>query len=88
MKKFHSFTIVLLWRGRLTSWHINLMNALLQIVSEKSATIGVVHEDVVGVVGDHKQICRIKDETEAPFRRIVLECRKLGSGYPEKQRRK
>ena len=69
-------------------WHINLMNALLQIVSRKSATIGVVHENIEGIEGDHRQICRIKDESEYSFRRIVQECRKLGSGVPEKQRRR
>ena len=68
--------------------HMNLMNALLQIVSKKSATIGVVHENIEGVEGDHRRICRIKDETEYSFRRIVQEYRKLGSGISEKHRRK
>ena len=61
--------------------HINLMSALLQIVSKKSATIGVAHENVEGVEGDHRHICLIKDEAEYPFRRIVQECRKLPVAY-------
>ena len=67
---------------------MNLMIAVLQIVSKRSATIGVVHENIQGIEGDHRQICRIKDETEYSFRRIVEECRKLGSGISEKHRRK
>lgn len=56
------------------------------IVSRRSATIGVVNEDVVPLKGDHTQICRIKDESEPSFRRIVQECRNLDSGIPEKHR--
>ena len=68
--------------------HMNLINALLQIVSKKSARIGVSHEKLVPVEGDHRRICRIKDEDEHSFQIIVHQCQKLDSGIPEKRRRK
>lgn len=57
-------------------WHIMLMNVLLQIVSQTSATIGVVNEQVIPVPRDHCEMCRIKDERSMPHRMIVGECKK------------
>ena len=47
--------------------HMNLMNAVRQIVSKKSAMIGVVHESIQGIERDHREICRIQDETNIHF---------------------
>ncbi len=62
------------------------MSAFLQIVSKRSATIGVANEDVVGLAGDHSSICRIKDENEIAYRRIVQDCQKLGTIFSERFR--
>ena len=56
---------------------MNLTKLLLQVVSRGSATIGVADEDVVPLPRDHLQICRIKDENELAFTKIVQECQKL-----------
>ena len=63
-----------------------LSGAFLQIVSKRSATIGVANEDVVDLVEDHFQICRIKDENEKAYRRIVQDCQKLGMDISERSR--
>ena len=78
--------LVMAWTPN--SPHIVLINALLQIVPKSSAVIGIANENAVPVAGDHSQICRIRDEDELSYRMIVQECQKLGTGLPEKLRRR
>lgn len=70
------------------SLHVVLTNVLPQIVSERSATIGVANEHVVPITGDHLEICRIKDENERAYQIIVQECQELGSAISDKHRSK
>lgn len=58
-----------------------LIEPLMQIVSKRTATIGVVNENVIPLDGkDHRQICRIKNEHEAAYQKIVQQCRSIGTG--------
>ncbi|MCJ1393026.1 hypothetical protein MMC18_005898 [Xylographa bjoerkii] len=49
-----------------------------QVVTKRSATIGVTHEDVLSLPKNHFDICRIENENEPAYRRIVKDCRAIG----------
>lgn len=69
-------------------WHIVLINGLLQIVTQSSATIGVANESPEAIEDSHTRICRIKDESEFAYRRIVNICRQLGTDTSGERRGK
>lgn len=63
--------------------HNILMNALLQVVSRRSATIGVPNEDVVPVGADHLQIADSRTRMMTDFKGSSMNARSWVLTYPK-----